>query len=89
MHIYICIHPFSPSAKSSANFLIEPPAAPEAKIIGVGSEESNHLVQTTPGIRDYHDDDLAAIMVFIQYLTQLEGPMWRQIRGLGLSYHYK
>ena len=58
-------------------------------IIGVGSVESNYLVQTAQLPLSYDHPDLPALHVFIQYLTQLEGPMWRQIRGLGLSYHYR
>lgn len=27
-------------------------------------------------------------MLFMQYLTQLEGPFWKQIRGQGLAYSY-
>ena len=57
-------------------------------IIGSGSVESAYLIQTIPGITHPEDADLVPLMVFIQYLTQLEGPMWRQVRGLGLAYHY-
>uniref|UniRef100_S4REB2 Uncharacterized protein n=1 Tax=Petromyzon marinus TaxID=7757 RepID=S4REB2_PETMA len=57
-------------------------------LIGVGSVESSYVMESTPCITDYTHPDLPAIMVFIEYLTALEGPMWRQLRGLGLAYHY-
>lgn len=59
------------------------------KIVGVGSVESAFLMQTCQGIDTYEHPDYPAMLVFIQYLCALEGPLWRQIRGSGLSYNYR
>jgi len=55
-------------------------------IIGIGSVESAYLIQSAPCITSVTDPDYVPILVLIQYLTQLEGPIWRQVRGLGLAY---
>jgi len=57
-------------------------------IVGVGSVESSFLIQWTKCLSDFDDPDFPAVLVFIQYLTQVEGPMWREIRGQGLSYDF-
>ncbi|KAH3800856.1 hypothetical protein DPMN_154499 [Dreissena polymorpha] len=57
-------------------------------IAGLGSVESAYLIQGVSCVKSHLHEDLAPIMVYIQFLIQMEGPMWRQIRGLGLSYHY-
>ncbi|KAK1127835.1 hypothetical protein K0M31_003327 [Melipona bicolor] len=57
-------------------------------VTGLGCIESAYLCQSCPCINDYHSLDLAPLLVCIKYLTQLEGPMWRFIRGQGLSYGY-
>ena len=58
-------------------------------ITGVGSVESAYLQQSTASISDYRHWDLPSLLVAIQYLTQLEGPMWKEIRGKGLAYSYR
>lgn len=59
-------------------------------LISISAVESNYLLSTTSlhGLT-YHDlHTIATIRVCIEYLTALEGPMWKRIRGLGLSYSY-
>lgn len=55
--------------------------------IGLGSSDSKYFSQIVPSIHDLNHPDLAPLYVLTQYLTQLEGPLWREVRGLGLSYH--
>lgn len=57
-------------------------------VVGMGSVESSFLLQVVPSIRDFNSADLPAVMLFLQYLTQLEGSMWKQIRGKGFAYSY-
>ncbi|XP_076165963.1 uncharacterized protein C05D11.1 isoform X2 [Ptiloglossa arizonensis] len=57
-------------------------------VTGLGCIESSYLSQNCRCINDYQNPDLAPLLVCLQYLTQLEGPMWRLIRGQGLSYGY-
>lgn len=60
----------------------------QGSVVGIGCCESAFLFQSTPSIRSFSDPDLPALMLFMQYLTQLEGPLWRQIRGQGFAYSY-
>ncbi|CAH0749121.1 unnamed protein product [Diatraea saccharalis] len=57
-------------------------------VSGVGGLESSFLVQLSPGPRGYSPPHAAPLTVALNYFTQLEGPMWRLIRGCGLSYGY-
>ncbi|XP_015108597.1 uncharacterized protein C05D11.1 [Diachasma alloeum] len=55
-------------------------------VLGLGCVDSAFLSQTCSCINDFEDPDLAPLLVCLQYLTQLEGPMWKQVRGQGLAY---
>ncbi|KAH9645203.1 hypothetical protein HF086_005748 [Spodoptera exigua] len=57
-------------------------------VMGVGGWESCCVAQMSPGPLGHSPRDVAALMVAVNYFTQLEGPMWRLIRGCGLSYGY-
>lgn len=57
-------------------------------VLGLGCIESaflNHAVHCPINI---DDDSYIPLMLFMQYLTQLEGPFWRVIRGQGFAYSY-
>ena len=41
-------------------------------VTGLGCIESSYLCQSCPCINDYHNLDLAPLLVCIKYLTQLE-----------------
>ncbi|CAH0404705.1 unnamed protein product [Chilo suppressalis] len=57
-------------------------------VAGVGGLESSFLAQLSPGPRGYQPAPAAPLTVALNYFTQLEGPMWRLIRGMGFSYGY-
>ena len=52
--------------------LLHNESSPSGTIVGVGSVESQFLIQTVPCVTDYTDADLAPIMVYIEYLCALE-----------------
>lgn len=56
-------------------------------IVGVGCVESGFLFHTAPGIKSFMDPDLAVILLYLQYLSQLEGPMWKKIRKNSYGYN--
>ncbi|RZC37564.1 C05D11.1-like, partial [Asbolus verrucosus] len=70
--------------------LLKPPKLEPLQgcIIGMGCLESSFFHQTVESICSYEDPDLPALMLYLQYLIQAEGPMWRQIRGKGYAYGY-
>ncbi|KAL3282009.1 hypothetical protein HHI36_005212 [Cryptolaemus montrouzieri] len=57
-------------------------------VIGMGCLESSFFIQCTRTITDQEDADLPALLLFLQYLIQAEGPLWKQIRGKGFAYSY-
>ncbi|KAF4518639.1 hypothetical protein B566_EDAN005966 [Ephemera danica] len=68
--------------------LLQSDSGDRACVLGLGCVESAFLRHCCPGLQGFMHDDLAPLLVFLQYLTQLEGPMWKQVRGQGLAYSY-
>lgn len=61
---------------------------PSGAALSLGSVESCFLIQAVRSIDNIEHPDLAAVLVALQYLGQLEGPFWRQLRAQGLVYGY-
>ncbi|KAF2356104.1 Metalloenzyme LuxS/M16 peptidase-like [Trinorchestia longiramus] len=59
-----------------------------AWVYGLPEADSGYLQQSAVSITQYTHWHLPALLTAIQYFTQLEGPMWREIRGRGLAYNY-
>eukprot|EP01125_Pyxidicula_operculata_P006346 TRINITY_DN2202_c0_g2_i3.p1 TRINITY_DN2202_c0_g2~~TRINITY_DN2202_c0_g2_i3.p1 ORF type:complete len:714 (+),score=176.41 TRINITY_DN2202_c0_g2_i3:1308-3449(+) len=57
-------------------------------ILGLTSVESSYLSVTSPAPKRFDHRDIPAILVVIEYLTRMEGPLWKEIRGAGLSYGF-
>lgn len=62
-------------------------AAYTGTIVGVGCIESGFMFHTSPGITSFMDPDMPAILLYLQYLSQLEGPMWKKIRKNSYGYN--
>lgn len=77
------IHPVIPRcvmspfgrAPSGKIFLAEMPAI-----------ESCFMSHVGKGPSAFNDPDIPALMVLNEYLTTMEGPFWKQVRGSGLAY---
>jgi len=82
--------PALPGRVASATAALAPAAATGgwAAVAANSAVESGFLSASAPGPRGWHNAELAPLMVAAELLTQLEGPFWKQIRGLGLAYSY-
>lgn len=58
----------------------------QGEVLGLDSTDISTLYHTSPGINDYNHNDLPALYVAIAYISNVEGPMWRRIRGPGYTY---
>ncbi|XP_046961211.1 uncharacterized protein C05D11.1-like [Vanessa cardui] len=93
----ISVEPWKRFARENEIIPVEPKLYMDAElmsgwgggmVVGVGGLESSFVVQLSPGPLGYALPDAAPLAVALNYFTQLEGPMWRLIRGCGLSYGY-
>jgi len=57
-------------------------------LITSSAEESNYWLLERSSFSDPRSPDLPPLLVAIEYITALEGPFWRQIRGKGYAYSY-
>lgn len=55
-------------------------------VVGMGTVESSFLSISSPGVADFNDDDLPAVLLHIKYLSQCEGPIYKKIRSSSYGY---
>ncbi|RLV92941.1 Uncharacterized protein JA1_002867 [Spathaspora sp. JA1] len=58
----------------------------EAYFVNIPAAESTHLMTLTKIPTDYLVEDIFKIALASEFLTAVEGPFWRGIRGTGLAY---
>lgn len=57
-----------------------------AHLVTTPATDTTHLIASTKIGNDYLDEDITKIALASEFLTAVEGPFWRGIRGTGLSY---
>uniref|UniRef100_A0A0N4ZDZ2 Peptidase_M16 domain-containing protein n=1 Tax=Parastrongyloides trichosuri TaxID=131310 RepID=A0A0N4ZDZ2_PARTI len=62
---------------------------PKHGVIGVGTSASSYVRQVLIVETEFICPEVAALLLFTKYLSQLEGPLWKNIRGKGLAYTVK
>ncbi|KAK5978375.1 hypothetical protein GCK32_003915, partial [Trichostrongylus colubriformis] len=72
--------------KVKAGETIDTACIGKQKVISVGGSESSFIYQLCMMDCDWLSAELVPTMLFTQYLSQCEGPLWRGIRGVGLAY---
>jgi len=96
--------PFGPGASKSSEKAIQEPAlarelfakdmlrpgpgVTSCALLSSSAEESNYWQVMCDSFSDPRSPELAPLMVALEYITALEGPFWRKIRGKGYSYGY-
>lgn len=83
--------PTRPSAVTHASRMhSESVASPsrEATVLVMSAIESSFLSCASRGIPGFNHADTAPLLVACEILTAIEGPMWNEIRGLGLAYSF-
>jgi len=62
--------------------------AATGNVLGIAAIDNSFLYQSGRGLVSFSDVDEAPLLVLIEYLTGMESPFWKKIRGMGLSYGY-
>lgn len=62
------------------------PGTVGATIVPMATLDSSFSVSTAKGITSFDDPAVPALLVAVQYLETVEGPLWNAVRGNGLAY---
>ncbi|KAK8032098.1 hypothetical protein PG990_001832 [Apiospora arundinis] len=62
------------------------PGSVGAVLLPMTSIDSSFSVSTARGLTSWSDPSVPALLVAIQYLETVEGPLWNAVRGNGLAY---
>lgn len=66
--------------------LARQPQLPGVEVVPMGSIDAGYAYWSLPSVAAFNHKDYPALLVACEYLSAMEGPLWRRIRGLGLAY---